>query len=486
MTSKEILTELYKQYTGAEPTAVEMMPRSGSNRTYYRLSGPVSLVGAAGVDRDENDAFIYMSSHFKSKGLPVPEVLAVSDDRMCYLQEDLGNDILFKIIEKSTQTRSFNERDRLLIARSMRMLCRVQFEGAEGFDFNRCYPTPAFDRRLVMWDLNYFKYCFLKPTGLEFDERRLEDDFDRLADVLLSNMSDTFMYRDFQARNVMIRDEQPWLIDFQGGRKGPFYYDVASFLWQARAHYTRNLRDEMLNVYLDELSHYVSINRTHFMSQLRYFVLFRTLQVLGAYGFRGNFEQKPDFKKRIPDAVELMAELIEDTPFTEFPYLNELLTAMVQMPDLKVKIKDPLTVTVRSFAYKKGYPYDESGNGGGFVFDCRAIDNPGKYDRYKPMTGVNPEVIKYLEDNGEITTFLEHVYALVDASVKRYIDRKFTNLMVCFGCTGGQHRSVYCAEHLAEHVYRKFNVRVVLAHSQTPNFDELEDRVLMPKAMPAR
>ena len=242
----------------------------------------------------------------------------------------------------------------------------------------------------------------------------------------------------------------------------------------------------MLNVYLDELSHYVSINRTHFMSQLRYFVLFRTLQVLGAYGFRGNFEQKPDFKKRIPDAVELMAELIEDTPFTEFPYLNELLSAMVQMPDLKVKIKDPLTVTVRSFAYKKGYPYDESGNGGGFVFDCRAIDNPGKYDRYKPMTGVNPEVIKYLEDNGEITTFLEHVYALVDASVKRYIDRKFTNLMVCFGCTGGQHRSVYCAEHLAEHVYRKFNVRVVLAHSQTPNFDELEDRVLMPKAMPAR
>lgn len=482
MNHQATLKKLYVGLTGAEPTAMTMMPRSGSNRTYYRIEGPRQLVGAVGVDRRENEAFIYMSRHFKSKGLPVPAVVAESDDHMAYLQEDLGNDILFGCIEKSTITRSFNEHDRMLLSRTIRMLCRMQFEGARGFDFTRCYPAPSFDRRMVMWDLNYFKYCFLKATGLEFDESRLEDDFDRLADVLLANMSDTFMYRDFQARNVMIVDDQPWFIDFQGGRKGPFYYDVASFLWQARARYTKSLRAELIGEYLDELSRYASIERTHFESQLRYFVLFRTLQVLGAYGFRGYFEKKPHFLKSVPAAIENMSDMLHETPFVEFPYLNEVLSQMVTLPQFTAAIKQPLTVTVTSFPFKKGYPVDTSGNGGGFVFDCRAIDNPGKYDRYKPMTGVNPEVVKYLEDNGEIVKFLEHAYALVDASVQRYIDRKFTHLMVSFGCTGGQHRSVYCAEHMARHLNEKFNVHVVLTHSQTPNFEELEDRELLPKA----
>lgn len=464
--TKDVLTSLYADFVGEQPSEIIELPASGSNRRYFRLLGKQSIIGAIGTCKEENEAFLYMADHFHKKGLPVPKVYGVSNDHMAYIQEDLGDLALFKAIEKGRLTRVFGEDEMHLLIKTARMLPKIQFEGACDMDFSKCYPVPELDRRSILWDLNYFKYCFLKATGMEFSETKLEDDFERMADALLKNNSKTFLYRDFQSRNVMIKDDEPYFIDFQGGRKGPFYYDVASFLWQAKANFPDSTRKELLAEYLDALHQYIEIDENEFYSQLRIFVLFRTLQVLGAYGFRGYFEKKPYFIQSVPFALENLRELLE-TPFTEFPYLNEMLNNLVNLKQFTSELqKQALTVKVMSFSYKKGIPNDASGNGGGFVFDCRAINNPGKYDRYKPFTGLDECVIKYLEDDGGITEFLDHAYALVDTSVKRYIERGFTNLMVCFGCTGGRHRSVYSAQHMAEHIHKKWNVKVELIHRE--------------------
>ena len=460
----EQLTKLYREYTNREPDQIDEMPASGSGRRYFRLHGEPTLIGVCGESEAENKAFLYMSRHFKSKGLPVPEVVAQSADGMCYLQEDLGDTLLFKAIEKGRLTHVFSEEEKMLLKKTIRLLPDVQFLGADGMDFSVCYPQAEFNRRSILWDLNYFKYCFLKATGMVFQEDRLEDDFEKMADVLLRSSSATFMYRDFQSRNVMVKDGEPWLIDFQGGRKGPFYYDVASFLWQAKANYPESLRAELLCEYLDGLRKYQPIDEGYFYAQLRHFVLFRTLQVLGAYGFRGYFEKKPHFIQSVPFAIDNLRQLLKQ-PFSEYPYLCQVLTELTQLKQF-TETEKHLKVRVMSFAYKKGIPDDPTGNGGGFVFDCRAINNPGKYDRYKPFIGLDEPVIKFLEEDGEILTFLDHVYALVDASVKRYIERGFTNLSICFGCTGGQHRSVYAAQHVAEHLNQKFGVEVNLIHRE--------------------
>jgi aminoglycoside/choline kinase family phosphotransferase len=393
-------------------------------------------------------------------------VVAVAENRMAYLQTDLGDDLLFNVIEKGRKTSSFSAEERDILTKTIRLLPDIQFGGAVGLNFSKCYPAAQFDMRSIMWDLNYFKYCFLKATGLEFDEARLEDDFQSMAEVLMRSQSSTFMYRDFQSRNVIVHDGEPYLIDFQGGRKGPFYYDVASFLWQAKAGFPNSLRMELVHHYIDALRKYKPVDESYFFEQLRHFVLFRTMQVLGAYGFRGYFEKKPHFMQSVPYAIANLRELLK-TPFPEYPYLSEMLKQLTEMKQFSEQMqKRTLTVKVMSFAYKKGIPDDTTGNGGGYVFDCRAVNNPGKYERYKPFTGLDEPVIKFLEDDGEIFTFLEHCYALVDASVKRYIDRGFTNLMVSFGCTGGQHRSVYSAQHMAERLNKKFNVKVELIHRE--------------------
>ena len=462
----ENLQKLYQRYTGVQAEEIIEMPASGSNRRYFRLTGVQSLIGVYGTSVEENEAFLYMAEHFKKKNLPVPQVLCVSEDKYFYLQEDLGDTLLFHAIEKGRITNSFSEEEKELLRKTIRLLPAIQFAGAEDFDFNHCYPQPEFNQRSILWDLNYFKYCFLKATGLEFQENKLEDDFQKMSNVLLRSSSDTFMYRDFQSRNVMIKDGEPWFIDFQGGRKGPFFYDIASFLWQAKAKYPESLRDELLDEYLKAVSKYVNIDRIYFFSQLRHFVLFRTLQVLGAYGFRGYFEKKPHFIQSVPFAIENLRQLLrEDYP--EYPYLCSVLRELTEMKQFKDDLKKrQLTVKVMSFAYKKGIPNDQTGNGGGYVFDCRAVNNPGKYERYKPFTGLDEPIIKFLEDDGEIFPFLENAYALVDASVKRYMERGFSNLMVCFGCTGGQHRSVYSAQHMAEHLNKKFGVKVELIHRE--------------------
>ena len=386
---------------------------------------------------------------------------------MAYLQEDLGDTILFNAIEKGRQSRSFSADEKELLIRTIRMLPDIQFLGAVGLDFSHCYPAKEFDKRSIMWDLNYFKYCFLKATGLEFQEDRLEDDFQAMSEVLMRGQSSTFMYRDFQSRNVMLTTEgNPLFIDFQGGRKGPFYYDVASFLWQAKANLPGSLRQELIGEYIDALRKYKPVDEEYFHEQLRHFVLFRTMQVLGAYGFRGYFEKKPHFMQSVPFAIANLRELL-DNPYPEYPYLNELLRQLVDMKQFTNEMANrQLTVKVMSFAYKKGIPNDATGNGGGYVFDCRAVNNPGKYDRYKPFTGLDKPVIEFLEEDGEILSFLDHCYALVDSSVERYIERGFSNLMVCFGCTGGQHRSVYSAQRMAEHINSKYNVKVELVHRE--------------------
>ena len=466
MDNHKVLSELYITYTNEEPQNIEELPSSGSNRRYFRLSGKQSLIGVIGTCKEENEAFLYMDAHFISKGLPVPKVLLHSEDKMAYIQEDLGDTLLFNAIEKGRKTTVFSEEEKILLSKTIRLLPDIQFAGADGMDFSKCYPASEFNARSILWDLNYFKYCFLKATGMEFLEDKLEDDFQRLTDVLLRSSSATFMYRDFQSRNVMIKDGEPWFIDFQGGRKGPVFYDVASFLWQAKANLPDTLRGELLEDYINALRKYTPVDKEYFYAQLRHFVLFRTLQVLGAYGFRGYFEKKPHFIQSVPFAIANLRSLLT-VPYPEYPYLNKILKELVGLKQFTDDLqKHTLTVRVMSFAYKKGIPNDPSGNGGGFVFDCRAVNNPGKYERYKPFTGLDAQVIKFLEDDGEILTFLDHAYAMVDASVKRYVERGFTNLMVSFGCTGGQHRSVYCAQHMAEHINKKFNVKVELVHRE--------------------
>lgn len=466
MTITEELNQLYTRYTGRPALRIDEMPSSGSNRRYFRLTGDPTLIGVSGESAEENRAFLYMAAHFRSKGLPVPQVVAQSDDSIFYLQEDLGDQLLFNAIEKGRQTGVFDEHEKELLRKTMRLLPVVQFAGAEGMDFSFCYPQSEFNSRSILWDLNYFKYCFLKATGIEFQENKLEDDFQKMTDVLLRSGSATFLYRDFQSRNVMVKDGEPWLIDFQGGRKGPVYYDVASFLWQAKANYPDSLRQELLKEYIDALRRYQPVDESYFYAQLRHFVLFRTLQVLGAYGFRGYFEKKPHFIQSVPFAIENLRRLLQE-PYPEYPYLCDVLRRLTELKQFTDDLqKRRLVVKVTSFAYKKGIPEDPSGNGGGYVFDCRAVNNPGKYERYKPFTGLDEPVIRFLEEDGEITQFLTHVYALVDASAKRYMERGFTSLSVCFGCTGGQHRSVYSAQHLAEHLNQQFGIQVNLVHRE--------------------
>lgn len=472
----ELLAQLYQSYTGEAPTSIEPLPGAGSNRKYFRLKGKESLIGVYGTSTEENRAFIYMARHFSQKGLPVPRILAEAADQSAYLQDDLGDISLFQFIKQGRESGNFSDEETNILKRTIRLLPQIQFEGSKDMDFSYCYPLATFNRRSILWDLNYFKYCFLKATGLEFQENLLEDDFERMADTLLQIEPQVFMYRDFQSRNIMIREEKPYFIDFQGGRKGPFYYDVASFLWQAKANYPDSLRQELLDEYLDALRPYHAIDKEQFLTTLRHFVLFRTLQVLGAYGFRGYFEKKAHFIQSVPYAIENLRQLLE-TDFPEYPYLCLMLRKLTELSQFaSIRNRRKLTVRVMSFSYKKGIPEDPSGNGGGYVFDCRAVHNPGKYEQYKQLTGRDKPVIDFLEQDGEILQFLEHVDALADAHVQRFLERGFTNLSICFGCTGGQHRSVYSAEHVAHHLNEKFGIRIRLIHREQHIEQILEPR----------
>ncbi|MDR1679368.1 MAG: phosphotransferase [Prevotellaceae bacterium] len=475
------LQSLYKQHFGYKATHIDRLPGAGSNRVYYRLSAAngQTAIGVQGEFLAENRAFVLLAKHFAEHRLPTPKVFTHTENFEFYLQEDLGNISLFDFVKKGRETGVFSSEEKSMLFRSVELLPRMQFDGAKGLDFSLCYPQAEFDRNTVFWDLNYFKYCFLKATGVEFFEPDLERDFQRLADDLLHDASHTFLYRDFQARNVMIRNEQPFFIDFQGGRKGPVFYDVASFVWQAKANYPAELREELIEHYLQALATYTRVNKNVFRTRLNLFVFFRSLQVLGAYGFRGYFEQKKHFIDSIPFAIGNLKNLLLENDFSAYPHLVSVLQTLCKLPKLTARRVESaatfshnnenalkLTVRVFSFSYKKGIPADPSGNGGGYVFDCRGMNNPGRYDEYKQLTGLDRPVIDFLEQQGEIQPFLSSVYQLADAHVQDFLRRGFTNLQFCFGCTGGQHRSVYSAQHLAEYLSEKYGVRVELTHRE--------------------
>lgn len=485
----EILRALYRQTFGSEAKRTERICGSGSNRAYYRLSDgdKHSAIGVVGTFVEENHAFIHITRHFTERQLPVPQILAVSDDGLRYLQTDLGDLSLFELIKKKDYT---------YLKDVMRSLVRFQVEGGKDMDFSVCYPQKEFDRDNVMFDLNYFKYCFLKPMNVDFHECRLQHDFEKLADMLCEERADEdlFMYRDFQSRNVMIHDGKPFFIDYQGGRRGPLYYDVASFLWQASAQYPETLKAELIEVYYNELATKMQVpSKEDFMKRLQLFVFFRTLQVLGAYGYRGLFERKKHFLDSIPAALKNLEACIKTSVADNLPELMSVAEKTVMLEVKKcsncsngketilsnnsehfeqLKTVSELVVRVFSFSYKQGIPQDESGNGGGYVFDCRSTHNPGRYEEYKTFTGLDECVKTFLEEDGEILTFLESVYKLADHHVERYIERGFTDLMFSFGCTGGQHRSVYCAQHLAEHLHERYGIRVVVHHiAQNKKFE---------------
>lgn len=466
----ETLKALFKDYFGTEAASCEKLAASGGYRTYFRLKAADgrSAIGTIGTVAEENRAFITISLHFASKGLNVPRVLKVSDDGMEYLQADLGDASLYAAVAEGRKTGNYSPSEVELLKKTVAYLPKLQFEGGDGLDFSVCYPQSSFDRRNILFDLNYFKYDYLKLTGVPFDEIALQDDFERLADDLLAaDCPSGFMYRDFQGRNVMICDGEPWFIDFQGGRRGPVCYDLASFVWQASAHYPAALRAELVDAYIKAARPYADLDNESFRATLRLFVLFRTLQVLGAYGFRGYIEKKSYFIASVPYALANVATIIDDDYRARYPQLCGVLDALSKSvrPDESSAEDGRLTVEVTSFSFRQGVPADKSGNGGGYVFDCRYLANPGRYEPYKKFNGLDANVIEFLEKEGGILVFLEQVKTLVFPHIDKFIERGFTHMMVSFGCTGGQHRSVYSAQHFAEAVAAAYDVNVIVRHT---------------------
>ncbi len=464
------LRELFYEWAGVEPALLLPLAPSGSNRIYYRLKkGDKTAIGAYNPDRKENEAFIGFSRHFFSRGLPVPEIYAVGPGSLVYLQEDLGFTTLYSyLLQKGDYFPEYLIR---IYKRVVEQLARLQVEGGEGLDYSLCYPRDAFDKQSMRWDFNTFKYYFLRLAGVPFDEQLLENDMEHLADYLLEADSSHFMFRDFQTRNIMIRSGEPYFIDYQGGRRGALQYDLASLLYQAKANIPDDIRIEMLEHYMDSLEKMLPIDRRKFVEYYYAFVFVRSIQVLGAYGFRGLYERKEYFINSIPFALRNVKWLLDNKKLAvQLPELEQALYRLIESkrfePFDRIRgASSLLTVRINSFSYNNnGIPPDPSGNGGGFVFDCRFIHNPGRYEPYKKLTGRDEAVINFLKLHSQADDFMNDVFRIVDAAVEDYIERSFTSLMVSFGCTGGQHRSVYAADTLARHIREKFGVRVELSH----------------------
>jgi aminoglycoside/choline kinase family phosphotransferase len=469
------IVELYHTWASVEPESITFVPGSGSYRKYYRLEGiRNSVIGVFNEDRKENDAFISFSQKFNQHKLPVPEVHATDSSGQFYLLSDLGDLTLFSYLSGNRSgnpsgAEDFPEEMIEIYRKVIGFLPLFQVVVGKELDYSKCYPRQKFDSQSMMWDLNYFKYYFLKLAKVPFDEQKLEDDFQTLVHFLLGAGADHFMYRDFQSRNIMLVKGEPWFIDYQGGRKGPLQYDIASLLYDAKASIPELVRELLLEYYLDLLSKYFPVDRKSFHQYYTGFVLIRILQALGAYGFRGYYENKPHFLKSIPFAISNLQYLLDTKSLpVPLPMLREVLEKIIVNPSFRSfkETDNQLMVKVLSFSYKTGIPADDSGNGGGFVFDCRALPNPGRFEEYLSFTGNDQLVIDFLEKEPEVGEFLNHACSLVDQSIRTYIERGFTRLTVSFGCTGGQHRSVYCACELAKHIHSKFGVTVDLQHTE--------------------
>lgn len=463
------LTELFQKWSGDAVKDIEALPPSGSYREYYRIRGEKGsqAIGAYNADRKENIAFIEFSRHFFSKGCKVPEIYDTALDYDVYLLEDLGDSTLFSTLTQLRKGADYPVEIISLYEKVVERLPYFQVVAGEGIDYTKCYPRSDFDHQSMMWDLNYFKYYFLKLARIPFDEQLLEDDFQRLTNYLLSTDTHYFLYRDFQSRNIMIRDGEPHFIDYQGGRRGALQYDLASLLYDGKADMPQPFRQKLLEHYIQNLKKYTNLDENAFRSMFYGYVLIRIMQAMGSYGFRGYYERKSHFLKSIPFAIANLDWILKNVTLPiELPTLTDVFYKLVASEELKNinAAKESLAVKITSFSYKRGIPVDESGNGGGFVFDCRALVNPGKYDEYKSLNGKDKSVKDFLDEQPDTALFLNNVYALVDQSVERYQQRQFTHLMVNFGCTGGQHRSVYSAEALAKHIQRKYDVKIILRH----------------------
>lgn len=451
--------------------SINKLQSAGSHRVYYRVKvkdGSTFIV-AYSENVSETNTFLYFSEVFKNLDLPTPVIFNVDNSLKLYLMEDVGCDSLLDVISGKdiSQFQVSN-----LYKSALEYLIKFQLETPKKLDFSKCYSKSKFDAELVNFDLNYFKYYFLKPFIDTFNEGVLEKDFKVFINYIQSIPSHFFMYRDFQARNIQVKENKLYFIDYQGGMEGPLQYDLASLLYQAKANLSSELREELLNFYIDEISKKVEINRELFKEQFNVILLIRILQTLGAYGYRGLFERKQHFITSIAPALTNLNDIFSKVcKHIELPYLDELIKKLMKSEKLNTLNQTPkLTLTINSFSYKRGIPVDNSGNGGGFVFDCRAITNPGKIEELKRFSGKDVQVQQFLEKQEEMQTFLQSIFSIVDGSVSKYIARGFTSLMVNFGCTGGQHRSVYAAERLYKHLSQKFDITINLNHLEKNNW----------------
>lgn len=467
------LTKLFERWANEEAVSFTQMPPSGSYREYYRIkSVNKTALGVFNSDYRENIAFISFSKNFINNNLPVPKILDENLEHNIYLVEDLGDVSLFSFLSEQRNNDEFPESVLNIYKKITEFLPQFQIEAGKTLDYNVCYPRSSFDKQSMMWDLNYFKYYFLKLGKIPFDEQMLETDFHTFIDYLLNADCNHFLYRDFQSRNIMLKDGQPYFIDYQGGRRGALQYDLASLLYDAKADLPQNIRTELLHYYISIVKKSLQIDDTKFIQMFFGYVLIRIMQAMGAYGFRGFYEKKEHFLKSIPYAIDNLRWLLNSVSFPiKIPALLGVLEKIVQSKELRkigseTHFHYKLEVSIFSFSYKKQIPKDESGNGGGFVFDCRAIHNPGRYDEYKLLTGKDEQVKKFLIEQSEVEKFLNNVFAIIQQSVDVYLNRKFSNLMVSFGCTGGQHRSVYCAEKLAGYLSLNSNIRIKIKHTE--------------------
>jgi len=468
----EILKRLFAQHfrVPAEQAQPLQGQLGGSGRVIVRLTGGGhSAIGILYSVREENVAFLEFSRHFRRHGLPVPEIYADDLGQGAYLEEDLGDTTLFEFLSGHRSGDTIAPEVVAAYRNVVAVLPRFQVEAGRDLNYKVCYPRSSFDRQSIAWDLNYFKYYFLRLAGIPFNEQALELDFGRLTKLLLAAPHDYFLYRDFQSRNIMLRDGRPWFLDYQGGRKGALQYDIASLLFDGKADLPPPLRQQLLDHYLDCLAGFIDLNREVFMEYYYAYVYVRILQALGAYGFRGFYERKPHFLQSVPYALKNLRWLAANVRLPiALPALLDALENMQASPKLLslAPARAGLTVRIFSFSFHRQMPADEEGHGGGFVFDARSLPNPGREERFRKMTGKDPAVIEFLERQDSARQFLSHAQSLVDESVAAYQRRGFSSLMVSFGCTGGQHRSVYLAEQLARHLRATSNLEVVVRHTE--------------------
>jgi len=473
VTPEEKLNRLFLRYKGKVPEQIIKLPQSGSYRQYYRIiSNEKSFIGVFNEDKAENKAFLSFTKHFCTKKLPVPEPLIEDPDQDVYLISDLGDITLLEYIQQLNYPRETREEVIRMYKTVLEQLPRFQVSGGQGLDYSVCYPRHAFDRQSMMWDLNYFKYYFLKLAKVPFNEQALENDFNTFVDFLLTADCNFFLYRDFQSRNVMVVEGKPYFIDYQGGRKGALHYDVASVLFEAKTSLPPEVREVLLDHYIFALNQLIPVSKADFLKHFYGYVYIRLMQAMGAYGFRGLYEKKELFLQSIPLALNHLEWLLGHAQLPiELPELTKVWEYLTESDYIRHLAKNHLllTISINSFSYRRGIPADESSNGGGFVFDCRSIHNPGRYEEFKTLNGKDEPVRNFFRNEPEMDDFLKDVYSLVDRSVEKYLERGFTNLMVNFGCTGGQHRSVYAAEMLFNHLKQKYsneNLALKLRHRE--------------------